>query len=176
MTTTCTAGPALPLTAGRWLLDPARASVAFSGRASRLAPTFAAVFPGVRGGIDLDDGSLDVALDVAGMTTGNRAWDDLLRALDPFDAQRHPVATYRGRVDWDGGSGRVSGVLSLRGVSRPVPLEAQLLAAGRDEVRLRATGSVDRRHLGVRCELPGIARLVPDVLRLEIVVTALRVG
>lgn len=176
MTTTCTPAPR-PLTVGRWRLDPDRAGVAFSGRASRLAPTFAAVFPGVRGSVDLDAGSLDVELDVAGLTTGNRTWDDLLRALDPFDALRHPVASYRGRVGWDGSSsGRVDGVLALRGVSQAVPLDAQLVDAGRDEVRLRATGTVDRRELGVRCDLPGLARLVPTVMRLDIAVTAVRVA
>ena len=181
MTATCAPRPAhrpdASLDAGRWLLVPSRSRVAFSGRASRLAPTFAAAFPGVRGGIDLDDGSLDVELDVSAVTTGNRAWDDLLRSIDPFDARRHPVAAYRAQVRWDGsGAGRVDGELSVRGVSRRVPLDARLVAAGRHEVRLRATGTVDRRDLGVRCDLPGIGRLVPDVLQLDIGVTAVRVG
>lgn len=159
------------LAAGSWTLDPARASVAFSGRANRLAPTFRAAFTSVAGTVEVGpEVRLAVDVDVTSMTTGNRGWDEMLRALDPFDAARCRVATYRGRADR---TGRVVGDLELRGVLQPVVLQADL-RPGADEVRVVATGEVDRRAFGVRCDLPGLGRLVPSVMRLDIEVVAVR--
>lgn len=179
-----TARPASPaptattgLPAGTWVLDPTRACVAFSGRASRLAPTFRASFRSVSGTVDVGNGaSLQVDVDVTSLTTGNRGWDDLLRTLDPFEATQCPVATYRGRADlWAGDRAHVLGVLQLRGVPQPVPLIAQVQARGA-EVVVRASGEIDRRAFGIRCDLPGVGRFVPSVMRLSIEVTAVRAG
>ena len=35
-----------------------------------------------------------VEVDVTSMTTGNRAWDEVIGAVDPFDAGRFPLAVY----------------------------------------------------------------------------------
>ena len=117
---------------------------------------------------------LSVDVDVTSITTGNRTWDELLRRLDPFDSERNPTATYRGTADLACGSDiRVAGDLELRGVRQPVALSARVSARGH-EVVMKATGTVDRRHFGVRCDLPGMGRFVPSVMRLEIEATAVR--
>lgn len=169
-----TAQPALPT--GSWVLDPARAAVAFSGRVSRLAPVFKAAFTKVTGCVVVGEAtSMDIEVDVRSLTTGNRGWDDLLRSLDPFDAEHWPMATYSGSADLTVGSRvAVGGWLELRGVRQPVRLLAQLQPRGENEVVVTATGEVDRRAFGVRCDLPGIGRLVPAVMRLDITVTAVR--
>jgi polyisoprenoid-binding protein YceI len=166
---------AVALPAGTWVLDPARAVVQFSGRVSRLAPTFRAGFGAVAGVVDVAGfAQLSVQVDVASVTTGNPAWDELLRTLDPFDASRCPVASYRGRADLSvGDRAHVSGELELRGVSRPLTLLAELAPSG-DEVLVRATGTVDRHAFGVRFDLPGVGRFVPSQLQLDIEVTAVR--
>jgi polyisoprenoid-binding protein YceI len=166
---------ALPL--GSWVLDPTRTTVAFRGRASRLAPTFRAAFSAVTGCVDVADGArFAVDVDVTSLTTGNAVWDDLLRQLDPFDAARHPVATYRGRADlWTGERAHVEGDLQLRGVLAPVPLAAAVRRQY-DEVIVTASGAVDRRAFGVRCDLPCVGRFVPSTLTLDIEVTAVRAG
>jgi polyisoprenoid-binding protein YceI len=165
------------LPAGSWVLDPARTTVAFRGRASRLAPTFRATFSSVTGRVEVGDSArLEVDVDVTSLTTGNAAWDDLLRSLDPFDAASNPVATYRGRADlWCGEQAHVHGDLELRGVLAPVPLVAVVRRHG-DLVVVTASGAVDRRDFGVRCDLPGVGRFVPSTLVLDIEVTAVRAG
>jgi polyisoprenoid-binding protein YceI len=166
------------LPAGTWVLDPVRAAVSFSGRASVLAPTFRAFFMSVKGVVDVASTStrLAVEVDLTSIRTGSHTWDELLRGLDPFDAAHSPVATYRGEVDLAvGDRARVLGELDLRGVRRWVPLVAQVHAAG-EEVLVTAYGTVDRRDFGIRCDLPGLRRLVPSVMRLEIAVTAVRAG
>ena len=166
------------LASGTWLLDPARTSVAFSGRASRLAPTFRASFTSVSGWVEFGTTTqLAVDIDVRSISTGNRAWDELLHGLDPFDATRCPKAIYRGSADLEVGSRvAVGGALELRGVLQPVRLTAQVRARATDEAVVTATGEIDRRLFGVRCDLPGLGRFVPSVMRLEISATAVRQG
>lgn len=162
---------ATALPSGTWVLDPCRAAVSFAGRASRLAPMFRASFPQVSGAVDVaDTARLSVDVDVTTMTTGNRAWDDVLRTLDPFDAQRCRLATYRGTAD---ASGDVHGDLELRGVLQPLSLRAAVRHIG-DELHVTASGAIDRRAFGVSCDLPGIGRLVPSVMTLAIEVVAVR--
>ena len=163
------------LDSGSWVLDPARTVVSFSGRASALAPTFRASFATVTGAVQMaGTARLSVDVDVTSITTGNRQWDELLRRLDPFDSDRCPKAAYRGSADFTcGGDVSVEGDLELRGVLQPVALSARVSARGH-EVVVKATGTVDRRHFGVRCDLPGIGRLVPSVMRLEIEATAVQ--
>jgi polyisoprenoid-binding protein YceI len=156
---------------GTWVLDPTRAAVSFAGRASRLAPTFRASFGSVSGTVEVGDTAhLAVDVDVTSLTTGNRSWDELLRSLDPFDAHRCRFATYRGAAD---PAGNVTGDLALRGVLRPLSLRADVRHLG-DELHVTASGAIDRRAFGVRCDLPGIGRLVPSVMALAIDVVAVR--
>ena len=166
------------LTAGAWAFDSERTTVAFSGRANRLAPTFRAGFTEVQGSVEVGRVTqLAVDIDVRSISTGNNAWDDLLHGLDPFDAARCPRAVYRGSADLAVGDRvGVAGALELRGVLQPVSLTAQLRAGRADEVQVTATGEVDRRAFGVRCDLPGLGRFVPSVMRLDIRVTAVRTG
>ena len=164
------------LAPGTWLLDPARTAVSFSGKAGRLGPTFRAAFTSVTGHVSIGHTTeLAVDIDVRSISTGNRAWDDLLHSIDPFDATRCPQALYRGSADLEVGNRvGVAGALELRGVLQPLRLVAQVRARATDEVEVTATGEVDRRLFGVRCDLPGVGRFVPSVLRLDISVTAVR--
>jgi polyisoprenoid-binding protein YceI len=163
---------------GAWAIDPNRARVAFSGRTSFLTPTINARFPDVTGTIDVgQEHSVRVEVDVTSMTTGNRAYDEVIAAFDPFDADRFPIAVYQSSaVAWTPDGARIDGSLTLRGVTRPVPLTASYdVGRGADRMLVRAGGSVDREAFGVRFDVPGVGKLVPRVLRLDIDVDVLRV-
>ena len=161
---------------GAWVIDSTRAIVAFSGRASFLTPTISARFLGVEGSVEVTEtsrghsGAVDVSVDVASMTTGNPVWDELISTLDPFDADRFPVAVYHStRVQWVDGHVTIEGALTLRGVTQSVPLTASYDVA-RDGGRMlvRAAGTVDRKAFGVSFDMPGCGKLLPRVMRLEI--------
>ena len=160
------------LTADRWTVRAEGASVAFSGRASRFLPAVSARFTTVTG--VLTDTTVDVAVDVRSLTTGNAAYDDLLAQLDPFDVARHPVARDCGQVVRCGDSAVVEGDLVLRGRTAQVRLAAGYRQQRDGSARLTATGRVDRRDFGLRLELPGTGRLVPSHLDLSIDVVAER--
>lgn len=157
----------------RWRIRPDDARVELSGRASRFAPVFRGRFTSVAGTVRPD--AVDVDVDVTSLTTGRRAYDELLAAADPFEAARHPVAAFRSeQVRWAGGRAVVDGHLVLRGRSAPVRLLATRTDVSDGVARLCASGRVDRRAYGLRLDLPGCRALVPSQLDLSIEVTAVR--
>ena len=162
---------------GTWQVDRDAALVGFSGRAHRLAPLFAAVFRGVTGELVLEPGgrgSVDVEVDVRTLTTGFPAYDEVLERLDPFDAALHPTARYRStEVTWGRGLATVEGTLTAAGARVPVRLLGSYRSTGA-RTTLRATGSVDRRALGLSLDVPGTGLLLPRLLQLEVDVAAVR--
>lgn len=89
----------------------------------------------------------DVRIELASVRTGNPTGDRQLQGADFFDVAAHPEARYRADAcRWNGkGPIHVLGVLTLRGVKKPVPLTAKL---GSGDV-LTATATVDRLDFGV---------------------------
>jgi polyisoprenoid-binding protein YceI len=161
---------------GVWIIDSTRAVAAFSGKASFLAPTINVRFLGVEGSVEVAEtskgltGGIEVAVNVTSMTTGNAARDELITSLDPFDADHFPIAVYRStRVEWTDGQASIDGTLTLRGVTKAVPLTASYVVA-RDGERMlvRAAGTIDRAAFGVSFDVPGRGKLVPRAMRFEI--------
>jgi polyisoprenoid-binding protein YceI len=161
---------------GTWVIDTTRAVVAFSGKATFITPTISARFLGIEGSVEVAEtsqglaGAVDVSVDVTTMTTGNGCWDELISTIDPFDAAHFPVAVYRStNVAWTDGRATIEGTLTLRGVTRTVSLTASYDVA-RDGRRMlvRASGSIDRSAFGISFDVPGVSKLVPRVMRLEI--------
>ncbi len=182
MTATLTRSRDLALPqAGTWAIDPARARVSFSGRTSFLTPTMSARFTDVSGRINVgheaESGEIDVEVGVDSVTTGTRAYDELISSFDPFDASRFPVATYRSTsITWSGSEALVEGALTLRGVRCSVALTAAYAVSRDDRMLIRGGATIDREAFGVRFEIPGLGRIVPRAMRLEIDVDATWLG
>ena len=70
-------------------------------------------------------GSVEVAIDTASIDFGQDALNEHARGVELFDATKYPQAIYKGQlVDFvEGKPTRVTGELTLRGVTRPVELE-----------------------------------------------------
>jgi polyisoprenoid-binding protein YceI len=70
-------------------------------------------------------GTVSVDIDLSSIHFGNPELDKLMAGPDYFDTAKHPTAHYEGTLaDFvDGKPTRVDGTLTLRGVTRPVPLE-----------------------------------------------------
>jgi polyisoprenoid-binding protein YceI len=153
--------------------------VAFSGRASRLAPTVRARFGDVRGVLRLAEdpnrSRVAVRLDVRTLSTGNPVWDDLLRAADPFRAVDHPLAQYVSTsVRWTGSRFRVNGSLDLGGVQTRLELSATIQPDGSGAVQLHAEGTIDPRAADIHLNMPGAKLLLPRAMHLMIAVKAIR--
>ncbi|MFP5218869.1 MAG: YceI family protein [Actinomycetes bacterium] len=164
---------------GTWRVHGPTASVAFTGRVSRLAPTFAARFRDVDGtlhvGADPDDSRVEVDVHLSSMTTGNAVWDDVLTTLDPFQIAMHPVGIFRSeRVDLAGPTAVVEGTLTLRGRTAPVRLVGRSCLLDEDRARLVAVGALDRSAFDLRLDVPGGRLLVPQRMHLNIDVEIVR--
>lgn len=117
--------PALP-SPGTYKVDPDHSFVYFSawhhvvgvvrGRFDKVTGT-------ITSGARAADCALDITIDTATISTQNSERDDDLRGPAFFDVKQFPTATYRGRgIRRSGDAWVMDGTLTIRGVSRTVPL------------------------------------------------------
>ena len=144
---------------GSWTFDPERTKVGF------VAPhlLFARVqggFSDVSGSLSVGSGSKDTWVDVrvgtASVDTGQPLRDAHLRSADFLDAANHPEMRFRSTELEVCGSRtcKLSGELTLRGVTRPLTLEVELLrkdsdADGKPKLAFEARANIDREEFGL---------------------------
>jgi polyisoprenoid-binding protein YceI len=172
------AGAELPA-AGRWQIDPGHTEVAFIGRHFMLTKVRGR-FTGVTGAIvvaeEPGESTAEVIIDMASVESGSQARDDHLRSADFFDAARHPTATFRGcAARWQGTRGLLAGELTIRGITRPVTLQAGYLGHvadpwGGQRAIFTAEGTLNREDWGLTWNMPldGGGLLVSKDIRIEI--------
>jgi polyisoprenoid-binding protein YceI len=156
------AGTELPA-AGRWVIDPGHAEVAFVGRHFMLTKVRGR-FTGVAGEVTVadrpEDSRLDVTIDMGSVSSGDRQRDDHLRSPDLFDVEAHPLATYRSsRVSWRGTSGDVEGELTIKGITRPISAAGTWIAPegdafGNTRGHLTLEAVVDRTEFDMNWNAP----------------------
>jgi polyisoprenoid-binding protein YceI len=117
-------------------------------------------FKNIAGTLDFDPARPDqaraeVAFDAASLWTGQPERDEHLRSEDFLDVARFPTITFRStRVEpLARNEYRVTGDLTIRGVTRPVTLDARYLGQGRspfEDTRagFTATTRLDRHDFG----------------------------
>ncbi|APZ43416.1 YceI family protein [Acidihalobacter ferrooxydans] len=94
--------------------------------------------------------SFDVTINPGSAKTGNPTGDTQIRSTPFFDIAHYPQAIYRAtQCRWNGkGPIEVLGTLTLRGVSKAVPLHAELHNDGKTAT-LDAQATVNRLDFGV---------------------------
>ncbi|MGH9750428.1 MAG: YceI family protein [Candidatus Polarisedimenticolia bacterium] len=130
------AGPAPAFAAPEtYAIDVNHSSVGFKIRhfASRVPGRFN-VFEGtiVVDRQDLAKSRVEVTIDAASIDTANADRDAHLKSADFFDVATHPKIVFRStRVSPSGeGKARIEGDLAIRGTTRPVVLEVEMLGFG----------------------------------------------
>jgi polyisoprenoid-binding protein YceI len=112
---------------GVWDIDPGHTEVAFVGRhfmVTKVRGRFTDVTGTVTVADDPEQSRLDVTIGMASVESGNATRDDHLRSSDLFDIEHHPQARFRSvAVRWSGSGGVIDGDLTIRGVTRRVPLQ-----------------------------------------------------
>ena len=171
-----------------WQIDPTHSEVGFSVKHLMIS-TVRGRFSGVKGSVLLDSqdisrSSVEVEIDAATIDTREEKRDAHLRSPDFFDVEKHPTITFRSRrIEPLGGDRfRVTGDLTIRGVTREVVLEATDEGRERDpwggeRAGFTASGKVDRREFGLTwnqaLETGGV--LVSNDIKLSIEVQAVKV-
>jgi polyisoprenoid-binding protein YceI len=192
MTVDLQARPTVQDLAGTWKIDPAHTGITFSAK-HMMVSTVRGRFDEFEGTftIDPDDlsrSSAEVTIQAASLSTSNPDRDAHLRSADFIDADAHPTLSFRStsvdRVSEEDGTFRLTGDLSIRGVTRPVTLEGRfegLLAKdlwGATRAAFAASTVINRRDWNLTwnraMETGGV--LVGDKVTLELEVTATRVA
>ncbi len=104
---------------------------------------------------DLGRSSVAVRIEAASIDTQVADRDAHLRSADFLDAARYPELTFTSRkVERAGGDLRVTGDLTLHGVTREVVLEAEYAGTGKDpwgneRAGFSAKATIDRKEFGL---------------------------
>ena len=137
---------------GSWTLDPARSEVLLETRHTWGLRPVHGIFRQISGnGTVTAAGQVTGTLTVAAgsIDTKSRMRDKDLRSAKLFDIARHPDITYTvDSIQPAGDSARVTGHLTVRGQTRPLPFDAKVSAAA-GEVRLDAEIPVNRADFGL---------------------------
>jgi polyisoprenoid-binding protein YceI len=101
--------------------------------------------------------TVEATIDVTGITTRDAKRDGHLKSADFFDVAKFPTATFKStKVEKDGDKLKVTGDLTLRGVTKPVVLsvdnpsqEIGIKAYGIFKSGTAATTKINRKEFGV---------------------------
>lgn len=169
-----------------WKLDPAHSSVIVSARHMMITT--------VRGTLQIADATIDfdpehpersrveARIDAASIDTGVEQRDAHLRSPDFLDADQHPYITFRSTsIEPRGGHYVINGDLAIRGVSRPVSLDAEIAGVVKDwkdgeRAAFTARTTIDREEWGLNWNvaLEAGGWLVGKEWAVEIEIAALR--
>jgi polyisoprenoid-binding protein YceI len=147
--------------ASTWDIDPAHTSIEFSVR-HMMVSTVKGQFEKVKGSLELDDkdvtkSTVEVTIDVGSVNTHEPKRDTHLRSPDFFDVAKFPTATFKSTKVQKAGKNKlkVTGELSLHGVTKPVvlevegPTDAYKTPFGTTVRGVHATAKLDRKDFGI---------------------------
>jgi polyisoprenoid-binding protein YceI len=172
--------------AGTYVLDPTHSGVHFSVRHLMVSKTkgrFADFDGTLTIGEDPLESSVDVEIRVASIDTREDTRDAHLRSPDFFDAEAHPVITYRSTKVTPASDGRwhVEGDLTVRDVTVAVPLAVTFEGGavdpwGNARIGFEAHTELDREAFGLSwnqaLETGGV--LVGKVVKIDLEAEAIR--
>ena len=126
-------GVALP-PAGSYHLDPSHTTVGFVARhmLSKVHGRFTKVDGQLKIGEALEDSEVHVVIDARSVTTDSEQRDTHLRTSDFFEVEKYPTITFNSTALRPGKDStfELDGDLTIKGISRPVTLQAEFLGFG----------------------------------------------
>ena len=165
LTLTTVLGLALALpqaaAASSWSVDTAHASAQFSVKHMMVSNT-RGQFSNITGTLELDEkniskSTVNVEIDASTIDTRNEKRDGHLKSPDFFDVAKHPKMTFKSTKVKSAGKGKlkVTGNLTIRGVTKPVTLDvegptAEIKSPWGSFVRgFTATATINRKDFGL---------------------------
>ncbi|MBE0609554.1 MAG: YceI family protein [Dehalococcoidia bacterium] len=164
-----------------WNLDPAHSGLQFAVK-HMVISTVRGSFGEFAVDAEIDEANLansraTVRIDAASLTTGNADRDAHLRSADFFDVEAHPSIVFESRgIERRGGDDyRITGDLTIRGITRAIVLDGEIQGPVKDpwgglRFGLSASGKVNRKEFGLNwnAALEAGGFLVGDDVKLTI--------
>jgi polyisoprenoid-binding protein YceI len=183
MTTTDTVTGIPGYTAGTWTIDPVHSEIGFTVRhmmVSKVRGRFNDYSGEIVTGADPVDSSVTAEIALDSIVTGNEQRDAHIRSADFFDVETHPTMTYRSAGVRRHGDGYVvDGQLTLKGVTRDVPLTLELNGFGPDafggtRAGFTATAEISRSDFGINwnAAIEGGGVVVSDKVTIQLEIEA----
>lgn len=168
-----------------WQIDASHSHIGFSVKHMMIA-TVRGQFKTYTGSLelnteDLTRSSLSGEIEVSSIDTREPQRDDHLRSADFFDAANHPKILFKSTQieQVEGNEFRITGDLTIRGVTKEIVLEAEYAGIHKDpwgntRTGFTVTGSLNRKDFGLSwnaaLETGGV--LVGEKVKLELEVEA----
>lgn len=164
-----------------YTIDPKHSGAHFSVRHMTIA-NVKGEFGNVTGTIEFDPakpeaGSVNATIAIASLYTRDPQRDGHLKTPDILSAELFPTVTFQSnKVEKAGAGYKVSGDLTLRGVTQPVTLDVSNVSNEvTDFMKLQrrgvtATAKISRKTFGMgwNMEIPGVGPMVSDEVDIEL--------
>ena len=154
------------IAAGTYKTDPAHTQVAFT--VNHLGFTdYRGLVADATGELVLDPknpaaATVNIEIPISNIATNSAALTKHLHGADFFDTAKYPTATFRStKVVVDGQEAKITGDLTLRGVTKPVTMEVEFNQAGQTRGGYKAgfdgEATIKRSDFGITYALPGVS-------------------
>ncbi|MGV9355676.1 YceI family protein [Streptomyces misionensis] len=179
--------PALRALTGRWTIDRPHSRIGFSVRHA-MVTTVRGAFADYDSALYFDgaqpsESRAELVIRVASVDTGVEQRDAHIVGADFFDARRYPEMTFRSTSTVHEGAEtfRMTGDLTIRGVTRPVDLQLDYLGSvldpfGFERAGFDGTTTIDRTEWGLvyNQRLKAGGTMVSEKVRLQFDISAIR--
>lgn len=143
--------------ATKWNLDNAHSEVQFKVK-HLMITNVTGTLKTVEGAVDTEDENFAKAkvyfkADLSSIDTGNDQRDGHLKSPDFFDVEKFPELTFEAD-NFNASSGKVKGVLTIKGVSKPVELDVEYMGTNKDpwgnqKAGFSISGKINRTDWGL---------------------------
>jgi polyisoprenoid-binding protein YceI len=149
--------------AATWNIDPVHSEVGFSVRhmmVSKVRGRFTKFSGQLVTGDDPAASSVTAEIDLSSIDTGNEQRDGHIKSADFFEVETYPTMTYKSTgIRVEDGEYVLDGNLTLKGVTKNVPLRLELNGFGQDpyggyRAGFTATGELNRGDFNVSFNAP----------------------
>ena len=171
--------------AATWTIDPVHSEVGFSVRhmmVSKVRGRFSKFSGEIVTAGDPLQSTVTAEIDLSSIDTGQEQRDNHIRSADFFEVETYPTMSYKSRgIRVEDGEYVLDGDLTLKGVTRNVPLRLELNGFGADpyggyRAGFTATGEINRRDFNVSFNAPmangGV--VVADKIQLHLEIEAVK--
>lgn len=169
--------------AGTWTIDAVHSDVSFTVRhmmVSKVRGRFGSFSGSIVTADNPLQSSVTAEIDMASIDTNNGQRDDHIRSADFFEVEKFPTMTYRSTsVEADGDDFVVQGELTLKGVTKNVPLKLELNGFttdpyGGQRAGFSASTEISRSAFGVDIQMPmdGGGVVVGDKIQIHLEIEA----